>query len=153
MQLIGNLGKDCTTNQVNGKSVINFNVAHTEKFRDAQGVQKDRTVWVDCAYWTDRTGVAPYLRKGTQVFVEGAPDLRTYQKNDGTFGAIITLRVFTVQLLGSRPEGAGGYSPGNEGSFSGSAQSSPASVPSAVRMCRNRRAAASGSGLRRRLCA
>jgi len=131
MQLIGNLGKDCTTNQVNGKSVINFNVAHTEKFRDAQGVQKDRTVWVDCAYWTDRTGVAPYLRKGTQVFVEGAPDLRTYQKNDGTFGAIITLRVFTVQLLGSRPEGAGGYQQGNEGSYSNSNQSSPASVPSA----------------------
>ena len=40
MQVIGNLGKDCVTNLVNGKNVINFNVAHTEKFRDANGEQK-----------------------------------------------------------------------------------------------------------------
>ena len=58
LQVIGNLGKDCVTNTVNGKNVINFNVAHTEKFKDAQGNQKDKTIWVDCAYWTDRTGIA-----------------------------------------------------------------------------------------------
>ena len=105
LQVIGNLGKDCVTNTVNGKSVINFNVAHTEKFRDAQGNQKDKTVWVECAYWTDKTAIAPYLRKGTQVYVEGTPEVRTYQKNDGTTAASLTLRVFSVQLLGSRPEG------------------------------------------------
>ena len=44
MQVIGNLGKDCVTNLVNGKNVINFNVAHTEKFRDAKGEQKEKTV-------------------------------------------------------------------------------------------------------------
>ena len=65
LQVIGNLGKDAITNSVNGKSVINFNVAHTEKYRDASGQQKDRTIWVECAYWTDRTAVAPYLKKGT----------------------------------------------------------------------------------------
>ena len=43
LQVIGNLGKDCVTNAVNGKSVINFdNVMHIEKFRDAQGNQKDK---------------------------------------------------------------------------------------------------------------
>lgn len=115
LQVIGNLGKDCITNVVNGKNVINFNVAHTEKFRDQQGNTKDKTIWVECAYWTDRTGIAPYLRKGTQVYVEGNPEVRTYTKNDGTFGASLTLRVFTVQLLGSRSdsgsaqEGSGGY--------------------------------------------
>src|SRR5450755_3835566 len=102
MQVIGNLGKDCVTNLVNGKNVINFNVAHTEKFRDAKGEQKEKTVWVDCAYWTDRTAIAPYLKKGTQVYVEGTPDLRTYQKTDGTQGVSLTLRVLSVQLLGSR---------------------------------------------------
>jgi len=102
MQVIGNLGKDCLTNTVNGKSVINFNVAHTERFRDSQGVQRDKTIWVECAYWTDRTAVANYLRKGTQVYVEGAPDVRTYPKNDGTTGVSLSLRVFSVQLLGSR---------------------------------------------------
>ena len=99
MQVIGNLGKDCVTNLVNGKNVINFNVAHTEKFRDAKGEQKEKTIWVDCAYWTDRTAIAPYLKKGTQVYAEGTPDLRTYQKTDGTQGVSLTLRVLTVQLL------------------------------------------------------
>jgi single-strand DNA-binding protein len=102
MQVIGNLGKDCVTNLVNGKNVINFNVAHTEKFRDAKGEQKEKTLWVDCAYWTDRTAIAPYLKKGTQVYAEGTPDLRTYQKTDGTQGVSLTLRVLSVQLLGSR---------------------------------------------------
>lgn len=117
LQAIGNLGKDCVTNTVNGKNVINFNVAHTEKFKDAQGNQKDKTIWVECAYWTDRTGIAPYLRKGTQVYVEGTPDIRTYSKNDGTTGVSLTLRVLNIQLLGSRTEGGdnqgGGYSNNN----------------------------------------
>src|SRR5271163_1740819 len=107
LQVIGNLGKDCVTNTVNGKNVINFNVAHTEKFRDAQGNQKDKTIWVECAYWTDRTGIAPYLKKGTQVYAEGTPEVRTYPKNDGTTGVSLTLRVSSVQLLGSRGESGG----------------------------------------------
>jgi single-strand DNA-binding protein len=109
LQVIGNLGKDCITNSVNGKSVINFNVAHTEKYKDATGQQKDKTVWVECAYWTDRTAVAPYLKKGTQVYVEGTPEVRSYTKNDGTFGTSLTLRVSNVQLLGSRADQSGGY--------------------------------------------
>ena len=107
LQAIGHLGKDCVVNTVNGKSVINFTVAHSEKFKDASGVQKDRTIWVDCAYWTDRTAVAPYLKKGTQVYVEGNPDVRAYTTNDGRQGASLMLRVFSVQLLGTKPEGAG----------------------------------------------
>ena len=75
LQVIGNLGKDAVVNSVNGKNVINFNMAHTERYKDAQGNQKDRTIWVECAYWTDRTAIAPYLKKGTQVFVEGNPDV------------------------------------------------------------------------------
>lgn len=107
LQVIGNLGKDCITNNVNGKTVINFSVAHTEKFRDNTGNMKDRTIWVECAYWTDRTGIAPYLRKGTQVYVEGNPDIRTYQTQDGRQGASLTLRVLSVQLLGARGDGGG----------------------------------------------
>lgn len=102
LQVIGNLGRDAVLNSVNGRNVINFTVAHTERFKDSQGNQKDRTVWVDCAYWTDRTAVVPYLKKGTQVYVEGAPDVRTYTTQDGRQGASITLRVASVQLLGSR---------------------------------------------------
>jgi single-strand DNA-binding protein len=128
MQVIGNLGKDCVTNLVNGKNVINFSVAHTEKFKDNQGNQKDKTIWVECAYWTDRTAIAPYLKKGTQVYVDGTPELRTYQKSDGTQGASLSLRVSTVQLLGSRST--------NEGieSYAGSASNSLSGVPAAGEM-------------------
>lgn len=111
LQIIGNLGKDCVTNTVNGKNVINFSVAHTERYKDATGQQKDRTIWVECAYWTDRTGIAPYLKKGTQVYAEGQPEVRTYTKNDGTTGTSLTMRVQSVQLLGggNRQENGSGY--------------------------------------------
>ncbi len=102
LQVIGNLGKDCVMNTVNGKTVINFSVAHTEKFKDSQGNAKDKTIWVECAYWTDRTGISPYLKKGTQVYVEGTPEVRSYQTQDGKQGAALSLRVTNVQLLGSK---------------------------------------------------
>lgn len=111
LQVIGHLGKDSVVNTVNGKSVINFSVAHSEKFKDAQGAQKERTIWVECAYWTDRTAIAPYLKKGTQVFAEGQPDIRSYTTNDGRQGASLQLRITSVQLLGSsRGEGDEGNS-------------------------------------------
>ena len=109
LHVIGHLGKDGVVNNVNGKNVINFTVAHSEKFKDAQGVQKDKTLWVDCAYWTERTGIAPYLKKGTQVYAEGVPDIRTYTTADGRQGSTLSLRVSTVHLLGGRNgEGQGG---------------------------------------------
>jgi len=108
MQVIGNLGKDCVVNTVNGKNVINFTVAHTEKYRDSQGNNQEKTTWVDCAYWTDRTAIAPYLQKGTQVFAEGTPEVRSFTRNDGTAGASLSLRVREVQLLGRKGDNAGG---------------------------------------------
>lgn len=108
LQVIGNLGKDCTTNEVNGKNVINFNVAHTESYKDNKGEKMQKTTWVECAYWTDKTGIAPYLKKGTMVFVEGSPEVRTYPKNDGTTGVSLTLRVGLVQLLGNPTGGNSG---------------------------------------------
>src|SRR5688572_19863023 len=126
---IGHLGKDCITNTVNGKSVINFSIAHTEKFKDQQGSMKEKTTWVECAYWSDRTGIAPYLKKGTQVYVEGAPEVRTYQTQDGKSGASLSLRVLSIQLLGSRASegnGGGGYQPQGGGY---SAPSQPMNEP------------------------
>src|SRR3982074_1592961 len=114
MQIIGNLGKDCVVNTVNGKNVINFTVAHTEKFRDSQGNNQEKTTWVDCAYWTDKTAISPYLTKGKQVFVEGTPEVKSFQRNDGTPGASLSLRVREVQLLGGKSEGSGGGNLRNE---------------------------------------
>jgi len=114
LQVIGNLGKDAVVNNVNGKTVINFTVAHAEKYRDAQGQQVDKTTWVDCSYWTDKTAIAPYLKKGSQVFAEGVPDVRTYTTQDGRNGASLILRILSpIQLLGSKNDdgsnGGGNY--------------------------------------------
>lgn len=100
---IGNLGKDAVVNNANGKSVINFSVCHTEKLRDTQGNVKDKSIWVDCSYWTDKVAIAPYLKKGSQVYVEGSPDVRTYSTADGRNGATLTLRISNIQLLGGTP--------------------------------------------------
>ncbi len=129
LQVIGNLGKDALVNNVNGKSVINFNVAHTERFKDAQGNQKDRTTWVDCSYWTDRTAVAPYLKKGTQVYVEGTPDVRTYTTADGRNGSSLTLRISSVQLLGAKQGGTAAPDQSAGASYTPSASPSTDDVP------------------------
>lgn len=106
LQIIGNLGKDCVVNTVNSKNVINFTVAHTEKYKDSQGVNQEKTTWVDCAYWTDRTAISPYLLKGQLVFVEGNPEVRSFTRNDGTAGASLSMRVRDIQLLGGRKDGS-----------------------------------------------
>jgi single-strand DNA-binding protein len=136
LQVIGNLGKDAIVNNVNGKNVINFTVAHTERYKDAQGNQKDRTTWVDCAYWTDRTAVAPYLKKGTQVFVEGQPDVRTYTTQDGRQGASLSLRVVSVQLLGSKSNEGSGQGDGGSNNYQSAPAYSqpPTAAPSAAEL-------------------
>lgn len=124
LQIIGHLGKDATVNTVNGKQVINFTVAHSEKYKDAQGNQVDKTTWADCAYWSDRTAVAPYLKKGTLVFAEGAPDVRTWTAPDGRSGAALTLRVSSIQLLGGKNEPSNNYSDAHSSQQTTSYQSS-----------------------------
>ena len=130
MQVIGHLGKDCVVNTVNGKNVINFTVAHSEKYKDSQGVVQEKTTWVDCAYWTERTAVAPYLQKGTQVYVEGQPEARSFQRNDGTPGSSLSLRVREVQLLGSKNDRNAGGSSYQQPSNASSAMSGNSNVPS-----------------------
>jgi single-strand DNA-binding protein len=112
LQCIGHLGKDAVVNQVNGKSVINFNVAHSEKYKDSNGTEINKTIWVSCGYWSDKTTIAQYLMKGTLVYVEGTPDIKTYQDSQGKTNANIILRVNNIQLLGGKKEErSGNYSP------------------------------------------
>lgn len=115
LQIIGHIGNDATINQVGGKSVINFNVAHSEKWTDAQNVKHEKTTWVSCSYWTDRTGVAQFLRKGTQVYVEGIPEVKTWEDRSRVLQAGLSVRVFSIQLLGGkdRPSGNNGTQQSN----------------------------------------
>ena len=139
LQVIGHLGKDCTVNEVNGKNVINFNVAHSEKFKDAQGNQVEKTIWVSCSYWTDRTAIAPYLKKGQLVFAEGSPEAEAYTSKEGQQAANLRLRVFSIQLLGGKTDDnqngggqqqQGSYSSQNESSNMSNAQATSRSQAS-----------------------
>jgi single-strand DNA-binding protein len=132
MQIIGHLGKDCVVNTVNGKNVINFSLAHTEKFKDSQGNMQEKTTWVDCAYWTDRTAVAQYLTKGKQVYAEGTPELKTFQRNDGTPGTSLSLRVREVQLLGGKGDSGGSFQPNASASATTSNIPSPGDITEPV---------------------
>ena len=126
LQIVGNLGADCIQKEVNGKNVINFNVAHTEKFKDALGNLKEKTIWANCAYWTDRTAVAQYLKKGKQVFVDGTPEVEIYTNKDGQPAATLRVRVRDLQLLGGNTDGSQVGSQGNsDTSTSTSSYSSP----------------------------
>lgn len=128
MQIIGNLGKDCVVNNVNGKSVINFTVAHTERFRDSQGNNQERTTWVDCAWWTDRTTISQYLSKGTKVWVDGTPEVRSFTRNDGTGGAVLAMRVRELQLVGAKGENNSGSSYSNAPAQNTQQPSAPADI-------------------------
>lgn len=113
LQIIGHLGRDCATNEVNGRTVINFPVAHSEKYKDAQGNQVEKTTWVNCAYWTDRPAIAQYLKKGQLVYAEGSPEAEGYLSKDNQNAASLKMNVFRIQLLGSKSDNQEGSSQPN----------------------------------------
>jgi single-strand DNA-binding protein len=105
LQAIGYLGKDATINHVNGKHVINFSVAHSNSYTNQQGQKVENTIWVNCAYWLERTLVADYLKKGTHVYVEGTPSLTSYRNEQGVTIPQLQLRIENLQLLSNKPAG------------------------------------------------
>lgn len=101
LQLIGHLGHDAVQRHVNGKTVLSFRVAHTERFTNRDGILQEKTIWVDCSYW-EHEKVGPYLTKGTRIYVDGNPSAEVYVNNQGEQQSSIRLRVTTLQLLSSR---------------------------------------------------
>ena len=102
--LIGSLGQSATVSNVNGKTVINFSVAHSEKYKDQNGQVVNKVLWVAVSYWSERTAIAQYLKKGTQVFVEGLPSVDTYKNREGQIMPQLKLRATMVQLLGGNKQ-------------------------------------------------
>ena len=131
LQIVGNLGKDCIVKEVNGKTVINFSVAHTERYKDSTGNQKERTTWVECAYWSDRTAVSNYLKKGQMVYAEGTPEADAYMNKENQPAATLRMRVISLQLLGSNKEGQG-YNQGNVSNAGSTAAPAMRSTSNAV---------------------
>ena len=132
LQVIGNLGKDCIVKEINGKNVINFSVAHSERFKDAQGNQKERTTWVECAYWTDRTALSQYLKKGQMVYAEGSPEADAYMNKENQAAATLRMRVQNIQLLGGSNKDGQSQTQGatqNNVTYAGNANQPVATTP------------------------
>jgi len=103
-QILGHLGNDCQVSNVNGVTVINFNCCHSEKYKNKEGVIVNKSVWVNCSYFTEKTAIAAYLKKGTQIYAEGTISADIYKNKEGQSIPQLRLRVNMVQLLGSSPK-------------------------------------------------
>ena len=103
IQTIGYLGKDATVSIYDGKNVINFSVANTEKFQSKTGTPIEQTHWVECSFWSD-SKVHEYLKKGTQVFIQGAMTVNLYDMPSGDKAYRINCKINKVEILSSKPE-------------------------------------------------
>ena len=103
LQVLGNIGKDATCNETNGKKVLNFSVCHTEKWKDGNDVVHTRSSWVSCSLW-DRPKLAPYLTKGTKVYVSGTPSINQYTGTDGKTYSDMRLTVFAIELCSAKKD-------------------------------------------------
>lgn len=114
--LVGRLGKDPETRDVNGTTCCTFSMATERKWTDKQGERKKETDWHDVVAW-GRMGenAAKYLSKGKQVYVEGRMQTREWEDRDGNKKRRTEVVASDIQFLGGRDEGRqgsrGGYEP------------------------------------------
>ena len=101
--IIGRVGLDATVNSINGKQVVNFNVAVSEKWKDADKNVKEKTTWFNCAFWNDGR-VYEFIKKGNEISVVGKVDCKLYDAKDGTKKAVLSIDVLNVELLGSKKD-------------------------------------------------
>lgn len=105
LQVIGNLGSDAVVKENNGKKFVTFNVAHTDKYTDEQGVKHERTTWVSCLWNGDGGRVLPYLTKGACIFAQGPAELRVFDSaKDHCKKAGVSIRIQHLELVGGKKE-------------------------------------------------
>lgn len=115
---IGNLGQDPDTKYLgSGTAVTNFSIAISEGWTDKQtGEQKERTEWLNVEAWGKLAEVcAQYLRKGSQVYIEGKLQTDSWDDKDtGQKKYRTKVRANEIQFLGGRPEGSEPRKPAKE---------------------------------------
>jgi single-strand DNA-binding protein len=107
--IVGNLGADPETRYLpSGEAVTNIRVATTDKWKDKQsGEMKEATEWHRIAFFGRLATIAgEYLKKGSQVYVEGSLRTRKWQDKDGQDRYSTDIRADVMQMLGRR-EGGG----------------------------------------------
>ena len=129
--LVGNLGQDPETRAMpSGKPVTNVRIATSESWKDKQtGEQKEQTEWHTIVFF-DRLAeiAAEYLRKGSQIYVEGRLRTRKWQDKTGNDRYTTEIVANEMQMLGSR----GGMG-GGGGESSGGRRTEPAARPAPPR--------------------
>ena len=134
--LVGNLGRDPETRSFpSGGQVTNATLATNEKWRDRQsGEMREHTEWHRLVFNGRLAEIAgQYLRKGSQIYVEGKIRTRKWQGQDGQDRYTTEVRVDQMQMLGAR-EGMGSPYPDDGGGYSAPAsRPAPAAAPQAAR--------------------
>ena len=112
--ILGRLGTEPEVrNFQNGGKVVNLSVATSERYKDKDGNQQERTQWHSVAIFNDKLGeiAERYLRKGSQVYLEGQLETRKWQDQAGQdrYTTEIVLRQYRgeLQLIGGKGEGGG----------------------------------------------
>ena len=120
--IVGNLGRDPETRYMpNGEAVTNIAVATTESWKDKNtGEKKELTEWHRITFYRKLAEIAgQYLKKGSQIYVEGRLQTRKWQDKEGVERYTTEIIADTMQMLGGR-QGAGGGGGGmDEGSYGG----------------------------------
>ena len=126
--LVGNLGKDPEVRYMpSGEPVCNATLATSESWKDKQsGETKERTEWHNLTFYRRLAEIAgEYLKKGSQVYVEGKLQTRKWQDKSGNDRYTTDIIVNEMQMLGSRSGGSSGYSGGDSPSRSSAPPSAP----------------------------
>lgn len=108
--LIGNLGKDPETRySPSGDAICNITLATTDTWKDkSSGEKKEATEWHRIVFFGKLAEIAgQYLKKGSQIYVEGSLRTRKWQKKDGQDKYTTEIRGDEMKMLGGRPDGAG----------------------------------------------
>jgi single-strand DNA-binding protein len=124
--IVGNVGGDPETRYMpSGSAVTNLTVATNESWKDKQtGEQKERTEWHKVAAFGRLAEImAEYLRKGSQVYIEGKLRTRKWQDKDGNDRWTTEIVADEMQMLGGR--GGGGSAPMNQDPGPASAPAQP----------------------------
>jgi single-strand DNA-binding protein len=129
--LVGNCGKDPETRYTpSGSAVTNVSIATSEQWTDKQSGQKqERTEWHNVVFFNRLAEIAgEYLRKGSQIYVEGQLRTRKWQDKSGQDRYTTEIVANEMQMLGSRGAGGGDYAPAPQQS-SNNSQPSPQMAP------------------------
>lgn len=112
--LVGNLGQDPEIRYMpNGNAVANLSIATSESWKDQQGNMQERTEWHRLTMYRRLAEVAgEYLKKGSQIYVEGKLQTRKWQDQQGQDRYTTEIIVDQMQMLGGRNDGGNGGSGG-----------------------------------------